>query len=194
MKIVLCCIFATLLCLCEHKGKEAKAVFDLRIELKKKELSKNELIRLFEVKNVNEKYLKEIINDTAYKDVYRRTIIFYICQTYLHPNISFSELRDQFKYPTWLKKENVHILNWYVGPKPVFLNDSTSGIIIYLEPRLPKTNTSRIYFKIGIDRSYKAEPITEELIFNYLTGNYEKDNIDSLRVTSVQCDEKGSQN
>lgn len=189
MRALLCYLPFLGLCFCLVCSDASRKEADLKGKLRERCISRSELLRLLDARSFEKEYLAEIANDTAISEQCRRTVLFYSCSKYVSAGVKLSAVRDLFKQPIWLRRQNLDLLTSYIGPDPPFLGDRASGIVVVISPHLPGGNSSQIALKIGVDTPFKAEPIKEERLFRYLAGLQRYQGFDSLPVTGIELDE-----
>lgn len=194
MKILFCNVLI-FICVCGNKQKTPNTNRTFIEEIKESTLTDSGFNQLLLKKKPNKNQIVEIVNDTTMKGTYRLLALYHLVEKCFYNNISINKIKGCLSFSGWLKRNNLRILDWYSGPPSddttdglpsFFENYGMSGIVVAITPEFHQVRDSRICFKIGVESKYKGKPITEDLLFKYLTENYNDPNIDELPIIKMR--------
>jgi hypothetical protein len=101
-----------------------------------------------------------VANSTLYPDCRRRRAVFQLFDRFVRPGMKLTAIGDLLVSPTWLKSENVILVNTIAGWMPV---DMVPGETVFVvQPRLPRDDSSGVYLRLK--GSLRAEALYDGLM------------------------------
>jgi len=95
-------------------------------------------------------YWSRIANDPGYGDSHRRRAVFQLFRRHVRVGMALSELAHLLDHPTWLRGDDVRLIDILAGHIPVQLNpDKDETVFVLIVLREPDQDTSGIYLRIA---------------------------------------------